>query len=199
MTVTTARQRVLAYLEKNRLASAQDVARALRMTPANARHHLGILAADGRVEAVSRKGGGKGRPQKVYRLAGKLAGDNLALLLGALLDELPPDGREQVLAKIGRDQAGSPGLTSQPLMKRLSAAVERLNGLHYQSRWEAGAEGPRVILGHCPYSVVIAEHPELCGMDAVLLEELLGEEVRQTAKIEPGGAMQCVFRMLPTV
>ncbi|MFZ5920862.1 MAG: helix-turn-helix transcriptional regulator [Chloroflexota bacterium] len=197
MSVTTARQRILAFLEKNRSASARDVARALRMTEANARHHLGILAADGRVEAVSRKGGGKGRPQKVYRLGGKLAGDNLALLLGALLDGLPPDERERVLARIGRELAGSPGLTGQPLMKRLSAAVERLNSLHYQSRWEAGAEGPRLILGHCPYSAVIAAYPELCRMDAALLEELLGEEVRQTAKIESGGALQCVFAILP--
>ena len=168
------------------------------MTDANARRHLGILAADGRVEAVSLKGGGKGRPQKVYRLAGKLAGDNLALLLEAVLDGLPEDERERMLARIGREQAGGPGLSRQPLMKRLSAAVERLNSLHYQSRWEAGAEGPRVILGHCPYSAVIAAHPELCRMDAALLGELLGEEVRQTAKIEPGGAMTCVFVMFPS-
>jgi len=147
------------------------------------------------VEAVSRKAGGRGRPQKVYRLAGKLAGDNLALLLGAVLDGLPEDERERVLTRIGREQAGSPGATGQSLTKRLSVAVGRLNGLHYQSRWEAGAEGPRVILGHCPYSAVIAAHPELCRMDAALLGELLGEEVRQTAKIEPGGAMTCVFVM----
>jgi predicted ArsR family transcriptional regulator len=195
MSVTTTRQRVLAYLEKNRAASARDVARALRMTPANARRHLGILAADGRVETASRKAGIKGRPEKIYRLSRVYAGDNLALLLDALLNRISPEERERMLEQLGRDQAGSPGLSGQPLMKRLSAAVERLNRLHYQSRWEAGAEGPRLILGNCPYAAVIGKHPELCRMDVALLEELLDGEIRQTAKLETGegGLPFCVF------
>ena len=64
MAMTTARQKVLAYLKKNRLASAQEIARALHVTPANARHHLRILAADGRVTVVSAGGEGRGRKGK---------------------------------------------------------------------------------------------------------------------------------------
>lgn len=191
MSVTT-RQKILDYLKRNRTVSSRELARTLHMTPANARHHLGILAGDGRVEVVSLRRGGKGRPEKVYRLAGTLVGDNLSALADALLTEA--DGKVEMEA-LGKRIAGESIASGQPLMRRLASAVERLNGMHYQSRWEAGAEGPRVVLGHCPYAAVIGKHPELCQMDAALLAKLLGGEVRQTAKLEKGagGLPYCAF------
>ena len=83
-------------------------------------------------------------------------------------------------------------------MRRLASTIERLNSMHYQARWEAGAEGPRIILGHCPYRAIIADHPELCQMDAALLTELLQDEVMQTAKLEPGagGLPFCGFVLI---
>jgi predicted ArsR family transcriptional regulator len=191
MKITT-RQKILDYLKRNRSASSREIARALHMTPANARHHLGILAADGRVEVASQRQGGKGRPEKVYRLAGTLAGDNLSALADALLTEA---GGTVEMEALGKRIAGEKIESGQPLMRRLASVVERLNEMHYQARWEAGAEGPRVVLGHCPYAAVIGKHPELCQMDAGLLENLLGGGVRQTAKLEigAGGMPYCVF------
>jgi predicted ArsR family transcriptional regulator len=191
MKITT-RQKILDYLKRNRSVSSREIARALHMTPANARHHLGILAADGRVEVASQRQGGKGRPEKVYRLAGTLAGDNLSALADALLTEA---GGTVEMEALGKRIAGEKIESGQPLMRRLASVVERLNGMHYQARWEAGAEGPRVVLGHCPYAAVIGKHPELCHMDASLLENLLGGGVRQTAKLEigAGGMPYCVF------
>lgn len=70
--------------------------------------------------------------------------------------------------------------------------------MHYQARWEAGAEGPRVILGHCPYVGLVEQHPQLCQMDASLLVELLDGDVRQTAKLEvgAGGKPFCAFVLI---
>jgi predicted ArsR family transcriptional regulator len=191
MPITT-RQKILDYLKRNRSGSSRELARALHMTPANARHHLGILAADGRVELISQRRGGKGRPEKVYRLAGTLAGDNLSVLADALLTEA---GGSVEMEALGQRIAGESAVAGQPLMRRLVSTVERLNGMHYQARWEAGAEGPRIVLGHCPYGMVIEKHPELCQMDGALLAKLLGGEVRQTAKLEKGagGLPYCVF------
>ncbi|MFZ5911650.1 MAG: helix-turn-helix transcriptional regulator [Chloroflexota bacterium] len=186
----TSRQKILDYLKRNRTASSREVARVLRMTPANARRHLGILAADGRVEVVSQRGAGRGRPGKVYRLSGALAGDNLSALAEALLTEA---GASVGMEALGRRLAGEAIPSYLPLMRRLAAAVERLNGMHYQARWEAGAQGPRVILGQCPYAALVGKHPELCGMDAALLGSLLGGEALQAAKMEPGGTQPCVF------
>lgn len=189
---TTTRHKILDYLKRNRSVSSRELARALHMTPANARHHLGILAADGRVEVISRRQGGKGRPEKVYRLAGTLVGDNLSALTDALLAEAA--GKVD-LETLGKRIAGEGIAPGQPLMRRLASAVERLNGMHYQARWEAGAEGPRIVIGHCPYAAVVGKHPELCRMDAALLASLLGDGVRQTAKLEigAGGLPYCVF------
>ena len=182
-------------MKRNRSASSREVARALQMTPANARHHFGILAADGRVEVVSQRQEGRGRPEKVYRLAGTLVGDNLSVLADALLTEA--DGKVEIEA-IGLRIAGESAATGQSLMRRLAATVDRLNAMHYQARWEAGAEGPRIILGHCPYSTIIDTHPELCQVDRTLLATLLGGSVQQTAKLErsAGGLPFCAFVLM---
>jgi predicted ArsR family transcriptional regulator len=188
----TTRQKILDYLKRNRTVSSRELARSLHMTPANARHHLGILAADGRVEVISQRRGEKGRPEKVYRLAGTLVGDNLSMLADSLLTEA---GGKVEIEALGKRIAGETAAPSQPLVRRLASAVERLNTMHYQARWEAGSDGPRVILGHCPYAALIGKHPELCYMDAAVLETLLGGAVRQTAKLEKGagGLPYCAF------
>ena len=97
-------------------------------------------------------------------------------------------------------QTGSPGAASQavPLTRRLAQAVDRLNELHYQARWEAGASGPRIILGHCPYGGIVESHPELCRVDAFFLEECVGMSAQLTAKLEPGrqGLPFCLFALI---
>ncbi len=151
----------------------------MQMTPANARHHLGILAADGRVEIISERQGGRGRPEKVYRLAGTLAGENLSVLADAFLVEA---GENVDMEAIGIRIAGESATAGQPLMRRLATTIDRLNTMHYQARWEAGPEGPRIILGRCPYAAIIHAHPELCEMDLALLSELLGGKLTTNGK-----------------
>jgi predicted ArsR family transcriptional regulator len=146
-----------------------------------------MLASDGRVNVLYQRAEGRGRPVKVYGLSPALAGDNLAALAAALLEESTI--QIEALAKHLLDAGAFAG---QPVAKRLALVAEKLNPMHYHSRWEAGAEGPRVIFGRCPYAVVIEKHPELCRMDASLLENVLGKEVRQLAKIEKAQGM-CVF------
>ena len=111
-------------------------------------------------------------------------GDNLSTLADALLTEA--GGKKVEMEALGKRIAGENKITGQPLMHRLVSTIKRLNEMHYQSRWEAGAEGPRIVLGHCPYAGVIEKHPELCQMDAAILASLLGGQVRQTAKLEIG-------------
>ena len=190
MIVTTARQRVLSYLIKTRAASAREISRALRMSPATVRHHLRVLASDGRLEMISLRGReGRGRPEKMYSIPRTALGDNLSVLSEALLAEAGSSVRMEMLAK---RLAGGSNLKTQPITKRLIGMVEKLNQMKYLARWEAGAGGPRIIFGHCPYAAIIAKRPELCQMDAALLKELFGEELKQIAKIENFQGM-CVF------
>ena len=178
----TSRQKVLNYLKKTRTVSAREIARALKMSAPNVRHHLSVLCSDGRVESTTvNPRGGRGRPEKVFSQSQAALGDNLSVLADALLSE------KIDLEKLGGRIAQSQKLNNpvnQAMAKRLALLVEKLNEMHYQARWEAGAEGPRVSFGRCPYSRVIEKHPELCRMDAAMLQESLGYPVRQLTKSE---------------
>jgi len=188
--MTTARQKVLAYLMKTRATSAREVARVLRMSAPTVRHHLRVLVSDGRLEVMSVRGReGRGRPEKVYSIPRAALGDNLSVLSEALLTEVGPSVRVEALAK---RLAGEANIKSQPVAKRLNLIIEKLNQMNYHARWEAGPQGPRILFGHCPYAAIIGRHPELCQMDAALLQELFGDEMEQIAKIENFQGL-CIF------
>ena len=189
----TARQKVLAHLKKTRAASAREIARALKMSAPNVRHHLSVLCSDGRVDALRTAANnreGRGRPEKIYSLSQAALGDNLSALVNALLIE---SGLKLNVESLASHLLDSAQFTNLPITKRLTLLVEKLDEMHYQARWEAGAEGPRVIFGRCPYAKVIDDHPELCKMDIALLEMTLGRPVIELQKNEAGTRGICPF------
>jgi predicted ArsR family transcriptional regulator len=70
-----------------------------------------------------------------------------------------------------------------------------LNELNYHARWEAQKENPKIILGNCPYSTVIHDHPDICLIDKYLIEGLLSTTVAQETKLlrDNRGYATCVF------
>jgi predicted ArsR family transcriptional regulator len=189
------------------------------MTPANARHHLAVLADQGVIEVISeRPTGGKGRPAQVFSPTSQTLGAGLEMLSSAALDllerSLPANGPNNALRLLARQLAGvenektissdSPlnpdeereaSIPIPNLTQRLYEAVGRLNELGYAARWEARSDAPRVILGYCPYAKILADHPELCQMDKFLLEARLKARVNQAAKLahDTRGAPYCMF------
>lgn len=131
MTVTTVRQKILSYLRKKQSASAQEIAQVLQVTAADARHHLNLLAADGRVTPSKEHSAGRGRPARRYQLSNALRGENLSALLDAALEEwlgkLSPSKREQALGSLAKRIANQSTLPIGPLAKRLAATVEKLS------------------------------------------------------------------------
>jgi predicted ArsR family transcriptional regulator len=191
--MTTARQKVLTYLNKSRTASAREIARSLKMSAATVRHHLRVLTADGRLELTSVRGrDGRGRPEKIYSLPRAALGTNLAALSEALLREAGSGIRMEALAK---HLVGDDNFAGQPLAKRLNLTIEKMNGMNYHARWEAGAAGPRVIFAHCPYAAILEKHPELCQMDEAMLNDLMGQPARQNSRTGKEGSSVCVFTM----
>jgi predicted ArsR family transcriptional regulator len=191
----TARQKVLAHLKKTRVASAREIARALNMSAPNVRHHLSVLCSDGRVDALRtavNNHEGRGRPEKLFSLSQSALGDNLSALADALLTEA---GLGQVLKveNVANRLLDSTQFTNLPIAKRLTLLVEKLNEMHYQARWEAGAEGPRVIIGRCPFAKIIESHPELCKMDTSMLEMAMARPITQSAKAESTVRGLCPF------
>jgi predicted ArsR family transcriptional regulator len=191
--MVTARQKVLAYLTKNRTASAREISRALKMSAATVRHHLRVMVADGRLEISFVRGReGRGRPEKVYSLPSAALGHNLSALSNAVLAEAGTSVHMEALAQ---RLAGDVNFADQPITKRLSLTVETLNAMNYHARWEAGPQGPRLIFGHCPYAAIIEKHPELCRMDEHLINELMGNSATQMFKIGKDGSVMCVFAL----
>jgi predicted ArsR family transcriptional regulator len=202
--VLPTRLRILEYLRRNHTTTAPELGHALAMTAANVRYHLAMLVTNDLLEVVGRRREGRGRPERVYGLSRRVLGDGLDALSSALLDEYlsgrDEEGQAQSMRLVARRLAGGlPADQVVPLPKRLAAAIERLNELHYLSRWEAGPSGPRLILGHCPYRAIIADHPELCRLDGLLLEEWLGLPAVQQAKLEctTRGETYCIFQVYP--
>ena len=202
MSMITARQRVFNCLKKHHSASAAQIGRGLDMSAATVRHHLSILLGDGRITLIGElRRRGRGRPVKIFGLSEKSLGDNFPLLsdviLGELLEGFSPVKQEKVINAIAKKfarQFGDDNLNI-PIAKRLVIIVDKLNELHYQARWEAGAQGPHIFFAHCPYAAIIDKHPELCKMDESLLGELVSAQARQLAKIgqQPIGSLYCVF------
>lgn len=188
----TARQKVLAYLKKTRASSsAREIARALKMSAPNIRHHLSVLCSDGRVEFVAvNNREGRGRPEKLYSLSQAALGDNLSALANALLTEA---GSKIKLDTVASRILDGSQFANLPITKRLVLLVEKLNEMNYQARWEAGADGPRIIFGRCPYAKVIEGHPEICKMDVLILEKALGRLVLQIVKSEASARGLCPF------
>jgi predicted ArsR family transcriptional regulator len=82
---------------------------------------------------------------------------------------------------------------SLSMNRRLALIVEKLNEMHYQARWEAGSSGPRILFGRCPYARVIDAHPEICTMDAALLQKTLARTVSALKKNETPAKGVCPF------
>jgi predicted ArsR family transcriptional regulator len=183
----TTRLRILDHFRKHQTASVRELSRSMGMTGANIRHHLAVLESNDLIEVIGHRKEGRGRPMQVYGLSRRVLGDGLDYLAGAILDVWLGSNtvrlQETSLRAVAERLAGGAGVKT-PVMKLLVRAVEGLNEMHYQAHWEASAAGPRLILGHCPYSAIIAEHPELCQMDSFLLEIKLGASVNQTSKLQ---------------
>lgn len=188
--MATSRQKILTHLRKARFASAREIARALRLSPANVRHHLSVLCADGRVERIGvHNREGRGRPEKVYSLAQSALGDNLAALADALLGVA---GKKLDVEAVAERLLDTRQFANLPIPRRLTALIEALNEMHYQAHWEAGKEGPRILFGRCPYWKVMENHPEICKMDQALLQNAMAQPVSGLRKNESARGL-CPF------
>ncbi len=189
----TVRQKILAFLGKTRIASVREIARSLKLSAPTVRHHLRVLAADGRLELADvRVRDGRGRPEKFYSLPRAALGDNLSALSDTLLTEAAPILSVDALAK---RLTGGDTFAGQPLAKRLNLTVGKLNPMNYHAHWEAGSQGPRLVFVHCPYAAIIEKHPELCKMDAAMLSQFMDLPATQVFRKGKDGSSVCVFVM----
>ncbi len=195
----TVRHRILNYLSEQQIATVEELSRVFKVTPANIRHHLSILIDQGSVCVIGmRPAPNKGRPSQVYACTQQTNQNNLDQLADVLLclikqdPQLSPDSLYSQLA----DQLVSkfPLDTHNPT-RRLYSSIRVLNRMNYRAHWEAHIENPRIMLSHCPYSKLIDTHPDICHLDAFVLEALLGARVNlvERLSLNARGLPQCIF------
>jgi predicted ArsR family transcriptional regulator len=194
----TTRQRILEYFRKHQTATVSELEILFGLTGANMRHHLEVLEDNGLIEVVGKRKESRGRPANIYGFSRRTQGNSLDKLAAALLDCLKdnPGAKnwEIHFMDVAQKLAGSQ-VEGLPVHKKLLNTIERLNELHYQARWEASAGGARIILGHCPFAAIIHEHPELCHLDALIIESRLELKTRQVEKLQfnDKGLSYCAF------
>lgn len=207
------RQQILEYLEIHRTATAPEIAHVFKMTDANARHHLGILGSEGAVDIIGViQDGQRGRPSQRYSPTSRTRQHNLDNLAKALLSENMQTRTTKErsiwlgqIATIIWNASESPSkkesTASKNLTFRINQAIRRLKRLHYDVRWEAHAKAPRIIFENCPYKAIITEHPELCQIDTLLLQNALQVSVTQQVKLgcNSRGLSYCEFRISQSV
>ncbi len=200
----TTRERILTLLQHNPNLTAAEMSRALRVTRHDVRYHLKSLLTQGvvtQMPAPPRYGSASaGRPASVYQLSSTSRPDSTARLADILLEmgqssSSPSDFLAELSTRLASNEPLEPAQTHLP--QRLNTTVQIINQYRYQARWEAHSAGPELIFGNCPFSAIIARHPELCQVDRRMLENLTGLHAVQTKKIDldsPSSAV-CVFRL----
>jgi predicted ArsR family transcriptional regulator len=198
--MSSTRQAIIEYLQRKPGATTPEISHALKSTHQNIRHHLTVLMEQRVVEIVGREISRKrGRPKILYALASRVHEHNLGGLVGALLEELlqnvSDEQRQELLRRIARNIVVPKEPAESNLTRRLNHAVQLLNEIHYQARWEAHTRAPHLILGHCPYQSILPQHPELCQIDRYLLESLVEVPTEQVEKLarDSRGATFCMF------
>jgi predicted ArsR family transcriptional regulator len=198
--MTHSRQKILEYIIEQQSTTVDELSKVFQVTQANIRHHLSILTEQGSVKVIGQiMRTARGRPAQIY--TSKLQSDqnNLDKLSDALLylffSKIGSDEKNQAVDQIAIHMATEFKTTLINPTKRLYSTIQSLNRMNYQAHWEAHFKHPRIILGHCPYQGMQNDHPELCQLDASLLEFLLELKVRQIDNqvINNKGFPQCIF------
>lgn len=196
------RKSILEILKETGGATVAELAERLDMAPVSVRHHLDILQGDAliRVGRVERNGA-VGRPQQFYVLTGEAAAlfpDNFAALAAGLVrqlkDVLPPEQVVKAFQSVAHEiacECDLPSLQHLPVEERLERVANFLNRRGYLARWESipAEEGGGYLLHkfNCPYSGVSEQHRELCVMDQMLIDELVGEHCCRTRSVADNG------------
>jgi predicted ArsR family transcriptional regulator len=207
--VHAVRKHILEILKEREGATVAELADCLNMAPVSVRHHLDILQGDNLicVDRLERKGN-VGRPQQIYTLtedASELFPDNFAALAAGLLrqmkDVLSPEQVEVAFRAVAQEMAlqlAHEGLDELPLPARLERVSTFLSEQGYLAKWEVDTANPEGgFLLHkcnCPYNGVSDEHRELCVMDQVLVNELMGQPCQRVRSMAEDGRC-CSYRV----
>lgn len=168
-----ARARVIhALIEAANGVSAHDMAAHLDLHPNTVRNHLDALVAQGCAHAISERSGERGRPRTLY----SPVPERLTPLhvLDQALDKAhisASPGDVAAAAAATWLAANHARLTEATGDQAVSNAVDALEQLGFEAA--SDAVGDHIDVTECPYTPLIATHPEICAIHAEVIAQIL--------------------------
>jgi predicted ArsR family transcriptional regulator len=179
--------------------TAEELARALGITPNAVRAQIAALERDGLVQQAGLRREAR-KPSQLYaltpqaeRLFPKPYGLLLSRLLDVLAERVPFEELEAVLREVGQ-RIGLGHRAAGDLRARVERAAELLG--EFGGVAEVDDSGEHFLIrGYCcPLAAVVSGHPEACLLAEMLLTEVIAAPVRE--QCERGDFPKCVFEVL---
>ncbi len=198
------RIKILEYLQQKQTATTAELSHVIGLTEANIRHHLQILLTESVIKiAGTRRAHKRGRPVIIYQLEAHAVQSNINVFINAIIEVFirtqPVDKHPTLYRMIALEIISSETEYQIPktIPGKLIYAIQWLNEMNYNARWEAHSQAPVIIFGRCPYRQIVDHHPEICVIDQQILELLIQSNFSQVAKLSPdfSGLPQCVFNL----
>ena len=199
--IENSKRQILDYLYQYHTATTSELSTKLSLTKADIRYHLKELIRDKKIvcEAIPfKKNRGRGRPGYLYRIASNELNNNYQSLCHYLLVTfINPIGEEETkqnqLSLLSKSMILDSPQTSQSLTGRLIKLIDCLNQQHYQATWHSTPTGPIIQFKNCPYASIWQDHPDLCQLDQLLIENGTGKSVSLKHHQFEKDSNSCVF------
>lgn len=197
---------ILEYLQRNPSATIKDFEILLGVTTTAVRQHLNALQASGYLDRREQRSG-VGRPHFIY-----VATDAARELFACRCDVLALTMLQEMYGMVGAEQM-------ETLLKRVGVRLadryaESVSAVELQQRVEemAGALGRQGVLTdvsatgtntvalkmyNCPYHDLAIAHREICDMDQLMMQQVLGADVSLDDCIMDGHG-SCSFVITPS-
>jgi predicted ArsR family transcriptional regulator len=181
--------------------TVSELADAMGLTDNAVRAQLERLERDGLVAKAGSRPGVR-RPHAEYELTSdalklfpRAYEPALIQVVNVITDRLRTDASRTLLLETGRrllrERLGEPrGRTAR---QRVAEIVKKLNGSDVGI--DVSEHHGKIVVRSCscPIAAVVAVHPEVCGLFAMLLGEILGADVSESC--ERGESARCRFQV----
>lgn len=200
---------ILEHLQRNPSATIKDFEILLGVTTTAVRQHLNALQASGYLDRREERSG-VGRPHYIY-----VATDAARELFACRCDVLALTMLQEMYEVVGAEQMGTLLLRVGVRLADQYTESVKATGLQHRVEEMAGALGRQGVLTdvsvgesntagesntialkmyNCPYHDLAIEHREICEMDQLMLQQVLGAEVSLDDCIMDGHA-SCSFEI----
>lgn len=175
--------------------TVNDLAAALEITDNAVRAHLLSLERDQLVTLGGTVPGTR-KPHSIYELTNSARehfprpyGSILKRFLSVLRERLSRKAMAADLRATGRQMAAD--IAIEPGANRLDSAVATLQELGGSARLVVENGNTSIQSESCPFGEIVTDHPEVCGLAESMIEEIVGQPVRETC--DRSGLPKCRF------